>query len=358
MKDNFEFYPGQKYKYQYTMTEKSWNYLYDKSVIYYRKGQLDQKEKLDVDVFIEKYNEIKKENKKFIVMVENTEAHWISIGTHIRLHKVIEKAKIPSQNILFITCDFHAQEQYDAWCEKMNIKQKINVMSYQAYLHRQSKILNENPNLIKDIDFVEKKPSKKFICLLGKKRPLRTNIWNFIENNNTIKEQGYVSYLGKDIVLPNSWQDVPNAEERIKNGESSVTLDDLTGYHQDSYFSVVAETESGVFLTEKIIKPLLSGHPFIVLSEVGIGWLKLLKKYGFETFPEWFDESYDEIEDPDVRFRFIQKEIRRLCNMSNEYLSELYESVKDKLIHNKNNFLNIDLVCEEQFINDLMEISK
>ena len=44
--------------------------------------------------------------------------------------------------------------------------------------------------------------------------------------------------------------------------------------------------------------------------------------------------------------------------MSNEYLSEFYKSVEDKLIHNKNNFLDFDLIFEREFIKDLTEISK
>jgi len=44
--------------------------------------------------------------------------------------------------------------------------------------------------------------------------------------------------------------------------------------------------------------------------------------------------------------------------MSNKDLYKMYKSVEDKLIHNRNNLLNLSKIIEEKFINDLMEISK
>lgn len=46
------------------------------------------------------------------------------------------------------------------------------------------------------------------------------------------------------------------------------------------------------FLTEKIFKPLAYGMPFMVIGNRGS--LQRLRDLGFQTFPEWFDESYDE----------------------------------------------------------------
>ena len=105
------------------------------------------------------------------------------------------------------------------------------------------------------------------------------------------------------------------------------------------------------------MKPLLHSHPFMVINS-NIGFIKLLKKYGFETFPEWFDESYDEIKNIDGRLQLVKKEVGRLCNMSNKDLYKMYKNVEDKLIHNRDNLLNLSKIIEEKFINDLMEISK
>ena len=354
--------------YTASITKKSWDCLQDKCVVYPEKHIRKKAlvESLYVDLFIEKHKEMKEQNKRFVVIIEDTEAHWMAYKLHIKLHKICEEAKVPPQDILFVTNDYHVDKHYSDWCETMGIKEKINVLSLPFYVYRTLDTLlglrNKcNPNMkvkIKNLDTIEsKKPNKKFIALMGRETPSRSTMWNFYESNKFIKESGYISYIEKNVVLPNSWKTEAD-KKRILNNESNFSIDNLVQYHQDSYFSVVAETNSGLMLTEKIVKPLFHCHPFIVFNDYGVGYLKYLRRLGFETFPEWFDESYDEIEDKDVRFRFIQKEITRLCNMSNEHLSELYNSVEDKLIHNKNNFLDFDLIFERKFIKDLTEISK
>ena len=63
-------------------------------------------------------------------------------------------------------------------------------------------------------------------------------------------------------------------------------------------------------------------------------------EYGFETYPELFDESYDLIENPMKRIDFIIDEIERLCNMSKNELEKIYKSVLWKIEHNRKIILN------------------
>ena len=70
--------------------------------------------------------------------------------------------------------------------------------------------------------------------------------------------------------------------------------------------------------------------------------LKYLKSIGFETFPEMFDESYDEIEDPVGRAVFIMKEVERLCSMDIEELHKIYVSVLPKIRHNQEVLMSFD----------------
>jgi len=46
-----------------------------------------------------------------------------------------------------------------------------------------------------------------------------------------------------------------------------------------------------IFITEKIWKPIISGQPFVVHGQCG--YLKHLKKLGFQTYGKFWDESYD-----------------------------------------------------------------
>ena len=128
-----------------------------------------------------------------------------------------------------------------------------------------------------------------------------------------------------------------------------------TQHFTDTYFSLVTETtwehfgwgvDNVVRVTEKIYKAVAL-HPFIVMGNKNT--LKYLRSIGFETFPEMFDESYDEIEDPVDRTVFIMKEVERLCSMDIEELHKIYVSVLPKIKHNQEVFMSIDankIFCE------------
>ena len=103
----------------------------------------------------------------------------------------------------------------------------------------------------------------------------------------------------------------------------------------ETYFSIVSETSSNdnwCFITEKTIRPMIYYHPFIVWGNPGT--LDVLKTHGFHTFPEFFDESYDQISNEKLRLDAIIQNINRLCSLPLEKIHEMYLSVMPKLIHN------------------------
>ena len=114
-----------------------------------------------------------------------------------------------------------------------------------------------------------------------------------------------------------------------------------------SYFSLVTEADINPFfknnpckVTEKIYKAI-SFHPFIIIG--GCGILKYIRSLGFKTFPEMFDERYDDIEDNYERIDFIYKEVKKLCDMDDEELHKIYVSIIPKIRHNCKILHNIDI---------------
>ena len=110
----------------------------------------------------------------------------------------------------------------------------------------------------------------------------------------------------------------------------------------DSYIHIVTETsfeDDILFFTEKISKPIIGLQPFIVFSNKG--FLKQLKEFGFKTFDKIIDESYDEEEDNVERFLKITNEIKKLSSLSLDELHELYISVLDICIYNRNHLKKI-----------------
>ena len=71
--------------------------------------------------------------------------------------------------------------------------------------------------------------------------------------------------------------------------------------------------------------------------------LKAWRALGFESFPEFFDESYDEEPDPMKRMEVLKLEITKLNNRPIQELHDIYNhpAMIEKLKHNKQVFNNL-----------------
>lgn len=125
----------------------------------------------------------------------------------------------------------------------------------------------------------------------------------------------------------------------------------------DSFMEVVLEsTLRVIFLTEKTIKPIAWGKPFIVYAAPGFH--KFLVELGFQLYTEVFDYSFDSIEDDVERAEAIVNQINTLHNTRS--YSDMYKQLKSKIefnqkhlvqVHEDVAFKRISYVSE--FVNDL-----
>jgi len=121
-------------------------------------------------------------------------------------------------------------------------------------------------------------------------------------------------------------------------------------YYQNTYFSVVTETafpdlafwdrytdstltDRGRLLSEKIFKPILVQHPFVVVSNPRT--LELMRSIGYKTFHPYIDETYDTIEDHATRLLAITDEVKRLCEMSEIEVYEFIDNILPICEYNK-----------------------
>jgi hypothetical protein len=113
-------------------------------------------------------------------------------------------------------------------------------------------------------------------------------------------------------------------------------------FYQESFASFVIETHTGdnfdPYLSEKIMKPLAYGHPFLLFCSAGA--LATLRDLGFKTFGDVFDESYDLIESPQLRFEHLLREVDRICKLDNDTLTDITTRITPRLKHNYNHFWN------------------
>jgi hypothetical protein len=127
--------------------------------------------------------------------------------------------------------------------------------------------------------------------------------------------------------------------------------------YTDSYFSLVTESMiDHVFLTEKTWKPILAGHPFVLLGAYGT--YAKLHDMGFKTFDKWIDESFDVIEDNDQRInavadsvlKLLQTDLKKfltesesICRYNQQHYKDIRYTHFEKIHHDLVNFLDSNL---------------
>ena len=85
--------------------------------------------------------------------------------------------------------------------------------------------------------------------------------------------------------------------------------------------------------TEKVIKSIFFGYPFLVYGNFGT--LKLLETHGFQTFHPYINETYDLISVRHHRVHAIVSEIARLNALSDSELDTLLFNVKPVTLFNQ-----------------------
>jgi len=90
-------------------------------------------------------------------------------------------------------------------------------------------------------------------------------------------------------------------------------------------------------LTEKTFKPIALGMPFVIVGTHGS--LEYLRSYGFRTFGDIWDESYDLAHD-DERIERIAELLKSLDVLSTEAKQDLFDRAQEIIEHNWNHFYN------------------
>ncbi len=113
----------------------------------------------------------------------------------------------------------------------------------------------------------------------------------------------------------------------------------------ESFVYIVTETcfwDTKKHLTEKIFKPIVAKQPFILLGCADN--LQYLREYGFKTFSNWWDESYDAIKDPVQRLHSVVNVVEKICSYSESELHSILHDMESVLTHNYNLFYSNDFI--------------
>lgn len=120
--------------------------------------------------------------------------------------------------------------------------------------------------------------------------------------------------------------------------------------YQTSAIEVVLETlfdDQRIHLTEKSLRPIACGKPFIIVSTPGS--LEYLRGYGFRTFSGLIDENYDNIQDPVKRLEAVVAIMKSISQMPADQKQELLIQMNDIAEYNRRRFFS------NEFTNSIIE---
>ena len=302
------------------------NYLQTKSnfFIYI----VNQQESIDFDILEQIYHQTKKYNiplEKIIVQtdcanyndIKNIIENEYKINFNMKYMMYpwyfVDGADDMLLNIERIAefSDFKKNRQNKVLCLNRRLKEyRIATISFLLAMDYDGMYLSYYENLGTDNSFIEKLSHKKEK--------------EFKELQNTL-------YRGYEVFKKTKNRQVDKVTDLTHHNPWIIDK----RFYTDSYFSLVTETcfNENLRITEKIVKPIINYHPFVIVGSPGC--LDLLKFYGFKTFSDFWDESYDTIKNPYDRFLEITKLIDYLMNLKIQEWDDITEKLKPILIHNR-----------------------
>jgi hypothetical protein len=304
--------------------------------------------------------------KTHIVMnnwAETMNGAWLAYG-----HRLSNQfPHIPPDRFIYLTSGIDGEEDYKKYVEKFKIKRPLKILAanlWEHYVREQIRFF-AGENIYKQTKYYEVGPREK-LCLFMNRNP-RTHRLELLAHffQNFLVWRSHVSFAGnfksdpwklnnthlpsdaklRNIILKHAFRlpIVLNMKDGTEN-PISIKSDDEQ-YFNSSYFSLVTETlwqqgnfygnweeYHGHFFSEKIFKPILMKHPFILASRPGS--LARLRSLGYRSFSPYIDETYDTIYDPKARLEAIMAEVKRLGEFTEQDWIEWQKNVRDIVEHN------------------------
>jgi len=111
----------------------------------------------------------------------------------------------------------------------------------------------------------------------------------------------------------------------------------------NTYINCVAEMaikpeQHELDISEKTFKPIAFLQPFFVFGQPGT--LSYLHQQGYKTFDQWWDESYDRVDDPGAKFNMLTALYKKLSKTSHSELADILYHMWPTLEHNYYTYQN------------------
>jgi hypothetical protein len=252
---------------------------------------------------------------------------------------------LPKSSVLIISGNLNASKQYTDWCSSNNEQELIE---FQEGIEWDGKTSTGPDTPIKIKDYC-----LPFNSLNRAHRNHRTEHLYFLAKN---KLSGLVSggaWFATHPIDPPIYQTVEyNHYKTVLTANYPKTVDvaDLVNQvpnlinnfdiYERSQLTVVTESHfnqtGGLFITEKTFRPLLVGHPFMILGQRGT--LRKLRSWGFQTDFDGIDQSYDDVADDSNRFAQFHRSLTNWYYTPLEEKRLMLQKWESTIKHNFNHY--------------------
>ena len=278
----------------------------------------------------------------------------------------LAQTNIPAEKIYFIYGDQRSQTNWqdtgkldlDIKVIPLNVFETIYVRHMELYLPNKKNCIT-NFNNKKNFYYVFKNGRHRghriyLLLRLMYEKLTDYGIYSFLNADKNKKKEDLLISLNKfkyaNNITDNKIDNLYNFNDfyskipiKIKGEENRNHHEDMyvevDSIYNNTYFSIVSETtaeDNVLFITEKTYQPIYNFHPFIIAG--GWGTLDYLRKCGYKTFPDLFDESYDKEKNNVARMEKIIDNIKNVVSGNkDDYLKS--DELKSILIHNHNNLM-------------------
>jgi hypothetical protein len=207
---------------------------------------------------------------------------------------------------------------------------------------------------IKDIPIPIGSFIKKFAVWANRGTFIRLDIARYLFENYA--DESFISYQEQDMLADRKLKEYFSDNIDWANQHTPIIYDEIFPGRQfnfelivgasrkpynDYFIEIVAETDTLTtnWITEKTVKNLYIGKPFIVMG--GPGLLDKIRSFGFQTFSPWIDESYDTITNNYQRLETIKQEIDRIANKTDVEIHQMHQQLLPIFEHNRKTYRDI-----------------
>jgi hypothetical protein len=222
------------------------------------------------------------------------------------------------KNLIYVTGDLLVDENYNKWLTFFPQETQISVIPYAHFERNMFGTAKNNKDTLSSDDHIFFKLNHSVIdynCLQKRPREHRVALFDKLEKQNLL---GYgINSMSKiplispicstrieelNRLLPMYPPNATNPSEFDSDCSGSFLVNFNNDIVLKTYYSIISEalvSPNMCFISEKTYKVIANRHPFVIFGNPYT--LRELRKQGYQTFENFFDESYDIDQDLDIK---------------------------------------------------------